>query len=163
MAARWGAWAVGVAVVVPVLYAVTRWAWALGIPLGITEAFLREGQAGGWWLAGAALAIIAAGGAILTLGLIQRWGEIFPRWIPGLAGKRVPPALAIIPASLVAVIVTSAGLMFVRGFLMDGLPAGGWATTGPALLWPIWGAALAAATLAYAYRRRGRCAHCGRG
>jgi hypothetical protein len=36
-AARWGGWAVGVAVAVPVFYAVTRWAWALGIPLGISE------------------------------------------------------------------------------------------------------------------------------
>ncbi len=51
-AARWGRWAVGVAVLVPILYAVTRWAWALGMPLGITEEFLREGQASGLWLAG---------------------------------------------------------------------------------------------------------------
>jgi hypothetical protein len=33
----------------------------------------------------------------------------------------------------------------------------------PELLWPLWGAALGAATLAYHYRTRGRCAHCGRG
>ena len=51
---------------------------------------------------------------LLTLGLVQRWGEVFPRWIPFLAGKRVPPALAIVPASLVSILVTTAGLMFVR-------------------------------------------------
>lgn len=174
-AARWGKWAVYVAVIVPILYAVTRYAWALGIPLGITEEFLREflevGQAGGLWVAGAGLATVAVGGALLTLGLIQRWGEIFPRWMPGLAGKRVPPALAIVPATLVSVIVTVAGLMFVRlqfrgilgdTILGDAFGEGNWATTVPELLWPIWGVALGAATLAYYYRRRSQCRHCGR-
>ena len=33
----------------------------------------------------------------------------------------------------------------------------------PMFLWPIWGVGLGAATLAYYYRRRGRCQHCGRG
>jgi hypothetical protein len=113
-AARWGRWAVAVAVVIPLLYAATRWAWALGIPLGISEEFLREGQRTGLWLAGAALASLGIGGAILTLGLVQRWGEVFPRWMPRLAGRRVPPRLAIIPASLVSMLVTSAGIMYVR-------------------------------------------------
>src|SRR5215204_1703935 len=94
-AARWGRWAVAVAVIVPVLYAVTRWAWALGIPLGISEKFLREGQEIGLWWAGAGLATIAVGGAILTLGLVHRWGEVFPRWIPFLSGRRVPIPLAV--------------------------------------------------------------------
>jgi hypothetical protein len=161
-AARWGKWAVSVAVIVPILYAVTRWAWALGIPLGITEDLLREGQAVGAWWAGAALATVAIGGAILTLGLIQRWGEIFPRWLLFLAGKRVPLALAIVPAALVSILVTTAGLMFVRLTLLDGFRLGervltldeNWAALAPELLWPIWGAALGMATLAYYYRRR---------
>jgi hypothetical protein len=161
-AARWGRWAVAVAVVVPVLYAITRYAWALGIPLGITEEFLRQGQAEGIWVAGAGLSTVAIAGPLLTLGLVQRWGEIFPRWMPLLGGKSVPPALAIVPATLIAAIVTSAGLMYLRLFLRIGIPAEGWATIGPELLWPIWGAALAAAALAYGYRRRGRCPRCGR-
>lgn len=28
--------------------------------------------------------------ALLTLGLVQRWGEIWPRWIPVLRGRPVP-------------------------------------------------------------------------
>lgn len=75
----------------------------------------------------------------------------------GLSGKRFPEPMAIVPASLVSVMVTSAGLQVVRGF-----PADGWATTAPGPLWPVWGVALAAATLAYDYRRRGSSAHCGR-
>lgn len=90
-ATRWGRWATYVAVGVPVVYAVTRWAWALGIPLGISEELLREGQRSGLWLAGAALATMGVGGAILTLGLVRRWGEAFPRWMIGLAGRRFLP------------------------------------------------------------------------
>jgi hypothetical protein len=162
-AARWGRWAVYVAVVVPLPYVATRWAWALGIPLGISERFLREGQEIGMWWAGAALSTVDLAGVILTLGLVLRWGEVFPRWMVGLSGRRVPPAMAIIPASLVTVMVTSAGLQVVRGFLADGFPADGWATIAPGLVWPVWGAALGAATLAYYYRRRGGCGVCGRG
>jgi hypothetical protein len=162
-AARWGRWAVYVAVAIPLLYAATRWAWAFGIPLGISEEFLREGQETGMWRAGAALSTVDVTGAILTLGLAQRWGEVFPRWMVGLSGKRVPPAMAIIPASLVSVIVTSAGLQVVRDFLSDGFPADGWATVAPGLVWPLWGVALGAATLAYYYRRRARCEVCERG
>jgi hypothetical protein len=162
-AARWGRWATCVAVIVPLPYAAIRWAWALGIPLGITDEFLREGQETGLWWAGAALSMVDVAGALLTLGLVRRWGEVFPRWVPFLSGKRVPPAMAIVPASLVLVVVTSAGLQVVRGFLANGFPAEGWATTAPGLLWPVWGVALGAATLAYYYRRRGRCARCGRG
>jgi hypothetical protein len=89
------------------------------IPLGISEEFLHEGQEIGLWWAGTGLATITVGGALLTLGLVQRWGEVF---IP----------LAVVPASLVSVLVTAAGLMFVR------------------------------MRLAYYYRRRGKCEVCGR-
>lgn len=169
-AAQWGRWTTAVAVIIPLLYAGTRWAWALGIPLGISEELLREGQTSGLWVAGAGLATLAVGGAILTLGLTQRWGEIFPRWIPLLGGNRVPIWLAVVPATLVSVLVTTAGLMFVRlqltGFFGETfafIGEGDWAAIAPELLWPVWGATLGAATLAYYYRRRGRCRHCGRG
>jgi len=169
-AARWGKWAVAVAVIIPLLYAATRWAWALGIPLGISQEFFREGQAVGLWWAGAALATVAIIGALLTLGLVQQWGEIFPRWIPILAGRRVPPGLAIVPTLLVAILVTTAGLMFVRLTLLGAISESftfineeDWAALAPELLWPFWGVALAAATLAYYYRRRGTCVRCGRG
>ena len=107
----------------------------------------------------------------LTLGLVQRWGETFPRWVPSLGGRRVPPLLAIVPAAAVSVIVASAGLMFVRFAITGTFTLGkyavtlgeNWAGLAPELLWPIWGVALAAATLAYYYRTRGRCTRCGRG
>lgn len=169
-AARWGGWAVSVSVLVPLVYVATRLAWALGIPLGLTEAFFREGRATGLWRIGAALSAVAAGGAILSFGLIRRWGEVFPRWLPFLGGNAVPRGLVIAPAALVSVIVSSAGLMFVR-FAVSGTFTLGddpvtltenWGALVPELLWPVWGVALGAATLAYHYRTRARCGRCGR-
>lgn len=116
---RWGAWAVAVAVAVPTFYALTRWAWALGIPLGFSRQALRAeaAQSPGIWLAGAGLATLAVGGALLTLGLTQRWGEVYPRWVPFLRGKPVRPRTAIIPATVVAILVTSAGMAYLRAML----------------------------------------------
>ena len=109
------------------------------------------------------------------LGLVQRWGEAFPRWMIGLAGRRVPIALAVVPASLVSVllIVGGIGVWSGLGQLVANLVASGAKNfevigaiifeVGPTLLFPVWGVALAVATLGYYYRRRGPCSVCGRG
>jgi hypothetical protein len=149
------------AVIAPLAYATTRLAWVVGIPLGISESLLRQvrtemiGAAGG-------LASVAIGGAILTVGLVRPWGEVFPRWMPVVGGRRVPPALAIAPGAFVAVLVFAAGLGITRDLLRDGLPEIDWLAHAPGLLWPFWGLGLGAATLAYHYRRRERCRLCGR-
>lgn len=64
-----------------------------------------------------------------------------------------------------AIVITSAGLAFVRGVLVGEMPFGidDWGVVGPTLLWPIWGPSLGVATLAYSYRRPGGCKTCGRG
>lgn len=148
--ARWGRWAVAVAVAVPLVYATTRYAWLLGIPLTVDEQFVDELHAEGAVWAGAWLATFGVIGAILTLGLVQRWGERFPRWLPRLAGRPVPVKLAVIPASVVSVLVTSAGLG-----LAGKMTEFEWVYL-PSLLWPVWGVALAAAALAYHLRRTSR-------
>jgi hypothetical protein len=152
-AARWGRWCAWTAAIVPVIYAVTRWSWALGFPIGIDPRLLDRAEAAGGAWAGATLGTVAIVGAVLTLGLIQRWGERFPAWLPVIGGRSVPPPLAIVPASVVAVLATSAGLMFWRRTLMGAgaftLSRHSWAALAPELLWPIWGAALGAATQAY--------------
>jgi hypothetical protein len=158
VAARWGRRATGLAVVLPLGYAVTRYAWALGIPLGVSPELLDELGKGVY--AGAGLATLGVLGAVLTLGLVQQWGEVFPRWMIGVRGRPVPVGLAVVPAAIVSVVVTSAGLMFVRlgitGRFAENLPGGtsdvaAWL---PEMFWPLWGAALAAATYAYWLRRR---------
>jgi hypothetical protein len=114
-------------------------------------------------------------GAVLMLGLVQRWGEVFPRWMIGLAGRRVPIALAVVPASLVSVLLIVGGIAIWSGLdqMVANWVAGGAEgiglvgelifQVGPTLLFPVWGLALAVATLGYYYRRRGPCSVCGRG
>ncbi len=174
-AARWGRIAVYVAMVAPVFYALTRYAWALGFPLGMSEEHLRRGQESGTWISGLFLANFGLVGAVLMLGLVQRWGEVFPRWLIGLAGRRVPIALAVVPASLVSVLLVVGGIVIWSGLAQmvarlatggaEGIGITGAITfvVGPILLFPVWGVALAVATLAYYYRRRGPCGKCGRG
>ncbi|WP_433436230.1 hypothetical protein [Nonomuraea sp. CA-141351] len=107
--------------------------------------------------------------AFAAIGLIARWGEVFPRWIPGLRGRRVPPAAAIVPAALGAVVLTSiwtlAAVACARGRDIHGriLPADfplgvhDWkgllaiAAYAPLLLW---GPLLGALTVAYWRRTR---------
>ena len=107
------------------------------------------------------------------LGLVQRWGEVFPRWMIGLAGRRVPIAVAVVPASLVSVLLIVGGIGIWSGLdrMAAGLAALGakgaglvgelFFQVGPTLLFPVWGGALAVATLGYYYRRRGPCRVCG--
>jgi hypothetical protein len=110
------------------------------------------------------------------LGLVQHWGEVFPRWMIGLAGRRVPIALAVIPASLASVLLIVGGIGIWSGIpqMVTALAAAGAEHVGsigevmifqlgPTLLFPLWGAALAVAALGYYYRRRGPCRVCGRG
>jgi len=164
-----------VAMVAPVFYAFTRYAWALGLPLGMNEEYLRSGQERGTCISGLFLASFGLVGAILMLGLVQRWGDVFPRWMIGLAGRRVPIALAVVPASLASVllIVGGIGIWSGLGQMVANLAASGAEDieligaiifqVGPTLLFPVWGVALSVATLGYYFRRRGPCSVCGRG
>ncbi len=160
----WGPRAVGLAVAVPLLYVATRWAWALGIPLGMTADELGN-YVGNQRLGGVMLGSVAIAGALLTTGLDLPWGEAVPAWVPLIGRRRIPPGLAIVPASLMTVVLVSSGLSFVRSVLVGEMPfeLDNWGLLGPTLLWPIWGTALGVATLAYSFRRRGRCRTCGRG
>jgi hypothetical protein len=167
-AARWGRIAVYVALVVPVIYGVTRYAWALGIPLGMTEEYFRQEQVRGTWISGLFLANVGLVGGVLMFGLVQRWGEVFPRWMVGLARRRVPIALAVVPASIMSVLFIVSGISIWSGYaqMAEAALASGqnlWIVVGPTYLFPVWGVALAVATLGYYYRRRGPCGMCGRG
>lgn len=98
---------------------------------------------------------------LLSLGLVQRWGEVLPRWLPWLGGRRIPTMAAVIPASLGALAVTA--ITVLGAFTWSdpgnmGDPAAPHGTKGlimtaayaPLLLW---GPLLAIVTVAY-YRRR---------
>jgi hypothetical protein len=162
-AARWGRWAAWTAAAIPFGYALIRFAWAVGIPLGISPDFLDEMWDSGLVWAGAGLGAFATVGAVLTLGLVRPWGERFPRWMAGLAGRRVPVGLAVIPATLVAIAVTATGLGALSSAEFWQQEVGLGLAGGPLLLFPLWGVALGAATYAYHLRRRGTCRRCQRG
>ncbi|MFI8388828.1 hypothetical protein [Streptomyces sp. NPDC085540] len=108
--------------------------------------------------------------AFTAIGLIARWGEVFPRWIPCLGGRRVPVGAAVVPAAVGATVLT---LMFsvvavvaeIRGTTIRGdelsadVPgaAGGWEAAWFYICYTpliLWGPLLAVLTLAYHKRRR---------
>lgn len=154
---RLGRIATLIAVVCPLVYATTRFAWALGIPLGLSTKFLQQIQP--IVTNGLGLAIAATVGAILTIGLVRPWGEVFPRWLPILSGRRVPIGLAVNCAIIVSALVASAGASFLKqiatGEISDA-PAGAIHEIGawlPETLWIPWAAALATAALCFRIRR----------
>lgn len=156
-AARWGRWAAFVAIAIPLPYALTRLLWVLDIPVGIDREYLDHmWETGAVW-AGLFLAAMAVGGSVLTLGLIQRWGVIWPRWVAGLAGRHIPPRLPFIAASAVSLMLASAGTT-----LWMVVDWGDWneVMASPGLLWPLWSVALGAAAVAYYLRARRACIRC---
>jgi hypothetical protein len=109
----------------------------------------------------AILPTVQIGLALLTLGLIQRWGEVFPRWLPVVGGRRVPISFGVTAAAGGAVAIA---VLIVWNQLIQGgqptqaLPAGcskpGWDVIRwyvPMLLWP---PLLLAVTWHYLRRRR---------
>ncbi len=157
---RWGRWAVLAAAVAPMPYEITRIAWYLGYPMGISSDFLRMMRdTDGMLASGLGFAAASALGGVLTHGLVASWGERYPRWIWWKAGRPVPISLAVVPGALVAVLLIPAGLMALRMPVEDGM----WGTTAPSVLWTAWGVALGVAVGAYYLRRRPSCRRCGRG
>lgn len=151
---RWGRIVTLVAALSLVPYGSLRLTWLTPWPLGGNDSFVMHDLDPSIRLQGLLFAGACAVGVILTLGLISRWGEIFPRWVPVLGGRPVPVKLAVIPGGFVAAVITiSAPGMLVAPFQSGGL--------GRALLWlvvfpfPVWGPALGAAVLAYWLRRSG--------
>ncbi len=101
--------------------------------------------------------------AFLCFGLVARWGEVWPRWIPLLGGRPVPVLAAVVPAGLGSAVLMTfpyAMVMFSLGLNIRGGPGGmithGWQTV---VFWvsylPLaaWGPLLVVLTVHY-YRRR---------
>ncbi|MFE3453258.1 hypothetical protein ACFXJ8_30470 [Nonomuraea sp. NPDC059194] len=153
---RWGTPVTYAAALLALPYGISRLSWAVGIPLGVQPETISGGNASGGWVVEAVLGGLCVVGAILTLGLVQRWGEVFPRWIPLLRGRRVPIWLAVVPGLCAATMLIQSGsrlfLWWAKGDIV--LTADDWGSFGPGLSWLPWGLALAAATYAYYLRRR---------
>jgi len=131
----------------PLPYALVRATWLTPWPVGAPGGVDYAVRLWGLLLGGAAVL-----GLVLTLGLILPWGRVFPRWMPRLAGRPVPPALAVVPGASVALALTMAAVWMPMAFAGEGVAM----FLAAMILFPcwIWGPALALAVWAYAVRRR---------
>ena len=141
-----------VAALCAVPYTFARVTWLTPWPMfgGSAEMF---DESPGTQLTGLMLGSAILFGGVLTLGLIRPWGERFPRWMAGLGGRVVPPALAILPASFVSVLFTAGGVEFAAEGL--GSPSGTVDTLYVMAMFPfwLWGPLLGLAAWAYAMHR----------
>jgi hypothetical protein len=115
------------------------------------------------------LSVISEMLAFSAVGLVSAWGEVFPRWIPVLSGRRVPTLAAVVPAALGAVVLTLlwtwVAVSFSLGMRINGRPLGSdsvlsfddWKGLVAVIAYApllLWGPLLAAATIGYWKRRR---------
>nr|WP_251062383.1 MULTISPECIES: hypothetical protein [unclassified Streptomyces] len=137
--------------------AMWRLAIAVGIPVGLAPSEYQQMHAPGWgsfYLVG--LSLVSEFFAVLTLGLVQSWGEVWPRWIPYLRGRPVPVLPATVLAGLGALATTVFGALFVYTSLNADMQASAWGTWLLDIVYAplvLWGPLLGAVTVHY-YRRR---------
>lgn len=131
-------------------YALLRVTWLTPWPLFSPGDLDPELRVWGLLLGGAAIL-----GSVLTLGLIRPWGEVFPRWMPVVAGRPVPVLAAAVPGFAVAAIIATAGVsMLFSQFPGSGLSVA--ETIQTAVIFPfwLWAPTLALAVAGYVGHRR---------
>jgi hypothetical protein len=107
------------------------------------------------------LSLLTEALGLLSFGLVRRWGETAPTWLPFIGGKRVAPLAAIIPATLGGLAVTAFWTPGLLSWFGTGDSAGfssdGWQILARLCIAPamLWGPLLLLLTYAY-YRRRCR-------
>lgn len=62
------------------------------------------------------LSVVSMAAALLTLGLVRPWGEVFPRWLPFVGGTPVPLWPATIMSATVATLIA---LIIVYGVIVQ--------------------------------------------
>jgi hypothetical protein len=102
--------------------------------------------------------------AFAAIGLVAPWGEVFPRWLPALRGRKVPTLAAVVPAALGAAVLTLletwTAISLSLGLRIDGRPKannaplsfGDWQGLLAILAYApllLWGPLLAAVTISY--------------
>ncbi|MGI5347473.1 hypothetical protein ACQEU8_04690 [Streptomyces sp. CA-250714] len=141
-----------------------RLAVVLGIPLGLGDAEYDAMLIPGWGLLVLPLLSLAQEGlALLTLGLVRPWGEVWPRRLPFLGGRPIPVWAAVVPAAFGTLACSVYGVLFVWTTLhaeMDITPWGKWILDLSYIPMAAWGPLLGVVTVHY-YRRRTQGEHRG--
>jgi hypothetical protein len=154
-----------VTVALPVAgWAVPHGLWVLGVPFGIPQRELDDIHRSLSTWTGVGITVVPPLAGLLVLGLVQRWGQRFPHWLPGLRDRRVPPLLAVVPAGVVALALVTYGILsgavlvwqVLRGETQWSDVRAGWAVTGTLLVFLCWGVALGVTTTGYAIATRRR-------
>lgn len=130
----------------PLPYALVRLTWLTPWPLLAPEGLEPSTRVWGLVLSSGAWL-----GFALTLGLIRPWGERFPRWMPVLAGRRVPVAAAAVPGGVIAAGLTFSAVPLLLMPFDTVLQAVEFSLAFPC--W-FWGPTLALAVWGYAVHRR---------
>nr|WP_107118762.1 hypothetical protein [Streptomyces cellostaticus] len=105
-APRWAVLAAHLTTLVVLPSSLWRIVLVLGYPAGYSDAGFTGFETMGakvWMLT---LSMLCELGAFLTIGLVRPWGEVVPRWIPLIGGRRVRPMAAVVPAASGAVALT---------------------------------------------------------
>ncbi|GAA2259787.1 hypothetical protein GCM10010430_49790 [Kitasatospora cystarginea] len=155
---RWAVRAAHAAALVTLPSGIWRLLLAAGSTAGYTEAgYQAMGFAG--WGAVYVVGLSTAGEllALLTLGLVRPWGEVLPRWIPLVGGRRPNPRAVTVAAGLGAGVLTLVLTQFAFWWAFphpNMTPFGN--TVAGFLYLPLvaWGPLLAAVTIAHHRRRR---------
>jgi hypothetical protein len=160
----WQIWICWTAILTPLPYSISRVLWAIGIPLGFSEAQLRSYDIPGWGsLTVLGLAALCEVTAVFVHVFVLRGTRALPSWIPIIGGRPVRPGVVIglltVPVVILAYAnaITAAVLLGVVTVPEDSASQGGWAgawLTG--LVFGVWGAALTASVVLYYRRTRTR-------
>jgi hypothetical protein len=139
--------------------------WRVVLGCGVTLGFARadleaDGIPGRGTVMVVCLTVLTEALALLTLGLVKPWGEVVPRWVPGLRGRRVPPVAAVVPAAIGGILLTMIWAFALSGVLtgrLDEITGTGWRVLMIACYLPtlLWGPLLLWVTWQYHWRRRG--------
>jgi hypothetical protein len=137
--------------------------WRFGLVGGSSMGILVDGQPA--YLVGVGekayvvfLSLFSEAVALIAFGLVKRWGEVAPRWIPFIGGRRVNPYAAIVPATLGGLGLIAIWTFGFRDAFTDHFipfSSTAWKTLMIACYAPLqlWGPALLVLTWAH-YRRR---------
>lgn len=155
-------WALRLAKVLPFVvlpHCLWRLPFAVDFHMGMID---PAAPAAPWWVPFyvVGLSVLTEALALLTTGLVSGWGEVVPRWVPFVGGRRVVPLAAVIPAVLGGLALVAmfdlyplawAGVLPEVGFSNGWWMALARLCISPAMLWgPI------VLALAWAYYRRRR-------